>query len=271
MKLKYTLGAILTIPFLPLMYLQGKRIKASVPKLPEAKGVEGQAIFAKSAKPNLKMLAIGESTIAGVGVATHEEGFVGTLAKELAQRLQAQIDWKVYAQSGYTVKSITKRIVPQISEREIDLIVIGIGGNDAFELISPKRWREDSQNLILDLREKFPNSLMVFCNMPPIKEFPAFTSLIRMTIGNLVEILGEELYELSQDFEKVHYHKEVITLSGWMKKHDVKGSTNDFFSDGVHPAKLTYQVWAKDMADEICRVEVCQKALKPWLTNNEDG
>lgn len=79
MNLRYTLGAICTIPFLPLMYFQGKRIKASVPELPEAKGPEGSVLVEPPASKKLRMLTIGESTVAGIGVETHEEGFSGTL------------------------------------------------------------------------------------------------------------------------------------------------------------------------------------------------
>ena len=45
MNIKYILGAILTFPLLPLMYFQGKKIKASVPRLPEAKGIKGLSSF----------------------------------------------------------------------------------------------------------------------------------------------------------------------------------------------------------------------------------
>ena len=100
MNIKYILGSILTFPLLPLMYFQGKKIKSNVPRLPEAKGIKG--LSAVSSKKTLRMITIGESTIAGVGVSTHQEGFTGTLANELASELKTNIDWKVYAKSGYT-------------------------------------------------------------------------------------------------------------------------------------------------------------------------
>ena len=71
MNLRFLLGALISIPLLPLMYYQGKRIRASVPKLPEAKGLEGSfQINEKNERP-VKIISIGESTIAGVGVETH--------------------------------------------------------------------------------------------------------------------------------------------------------------------------------------------------------
>ena len=88
MNTKYLLGSILALPLLPVMYFQGKRIKASVPNLPEAKGTAGIAVA--NSEHSMNLLTIGESTIAGVGVETHEEGFTGTLAKELAKKVRCQ-------------------------------------------------------------------------------------------------------------------------------------------------------------------------------------
>ncbi|MEM6805513.1 MAG: SGNH/GDSL hydrolase family protein, partial [Bacteroidota bacterium] len=69
-SIKYYLGAILSIPLLPILYIQSLFIRAKVPKLPEAE--EEQGFFIKSPGPSLKIISIGESTVAGVGAKTHE-------------------------------------------------------------------------------------------------------------------------------------------------------------------------------------------------------
>jgi lysophospholipase L1-like esterase len=140
MNFRYVLGAIISLPLLPIMYFQGKKIRASVPRLPEAKDTEGYSQNTSGNK--LTVLTIGESTIAGVGVKTHREGFSGTLADELAFKLNASINWKVYARSGYTANRVIEKIIPKISEESVDLIVIGLGGNDAFTLNSPRKWKK---------------------------------------------------------------------------------------------------------------------------------
>lgn len=248
-QIKYYLGALLMIPMLPLMYVQGKRIRSSVPKLPEAKNPEGKA--GEQYKRKLRLLSIGESTIAGVGVDTHEEGFTGTLAKELSNLLQREIYWKVYARSGYTAKKLKEKIIPKIRETEIDAIVIGLGGNDAFTLNNPKTWKKHIRELIGSIRNKFGDVPVFFTNMPPIKSFPAFTPLIKLSIGNLVELLGKELEDLSQTEKNVFYSARKITLQDWIKRLNIEARPEDFFSDGVHPSKLTYQTWARDFAEFI--------------------
>lgn len=259
MNFKYLFGAIVSTPLLPLLYFQGKKIRASVPRLPEASGLEGTAH--KNPTRVLRMLTIGESTVSGVGVATHEEGLTGTLAKTLAEGLDATIHWKVYAKSGYTAKRVTYKIIPKIAETNIDLIVIGLGGNDAFKLNSSGKWRLQMQTLIATLKAKFPDTLIFFLNMPPIKEFPAFTSLIKFTVGNLVEIFGEELEALVKDQKNVFYLSEIITLDVWIKRLKTNKRPDDFFSDGVHPSKFTYQTWAKYFGEYMLENAEVKKLL----------
>ena len=253
MNLKYYLGLVLSIPLLPILLLQGKRIRKKVPKLPEAR--EPKGLVKMPSKSTLKVLAIGESTIAGVGVDFHENGFIGSLAKEMAKQKNSRVLWSVYAKSGYTAKLVRKKIIPKIEETNADLILVGLGGNDAFVLNSPKVWVHQIELLIQTLKEKFPKTPIYFTNMPPIKEFPAFTKAIKFTVGNLVEILGENLQKVISNKNNVHYNSEVVTLEQWTKRYGLKGATSDFFSDGVHPSKLTYQIWGKDMANFILKTE----------------
>ena len=134
MNLKYFGGSLLAIPLLPIMYWQARKIRAAVPKLPEASGPAG--VVNNNNKDEFKLITIGESTIAGIGVATHTEGFSGTLAKEIGSIIDYKVSWKVYAKSGYTARMVKNKLVPKITEKEADLIVIGLGGNDSFKLNS---------------------------------------------------------------------------------------------------------------------------------------
>lgn len=259
MNIKYILGSILGIPLLPIMYFQGKKIRASVPRLPEAKGIEGVCV--KNSDRVLEIMTIGESTIAGVGVETHSEGFTGTFANEIANKLNATINWKVYARSGYTAIRIKEKIIPKIEESSVDLIVIGLGGNDAFTLNSPAKWKKHIHELILEIKIKFNETPIVFTNMPPIKHFPAFTPVIKFTIGNLVEILGDELKEVCAEYENVYYYSRKITLEDWVSRLKIKAEPSEFFSDGVHPSKLTYQAWGKDITNFIISNDALVKKI----------
>lgn len=242
------MGSLLMIPCLPIIYIQGKLIRKKTPRLPEANGGSGSCV-GKSNK-ELNIIFIGESTFAGVGVETHENGFAGIFANELASKLNVTVHWKVHAKSGYTAKNVVEKILPTIPKTSVDLIIVGLGGNDAFMLNNPWSWRKQMERLIIALKEKFGSAPIIFANMPPIKEFPAFTFLIKFFVGNLVEILGRELERLTPLFPGVHFDARKITVKDWERK--MNGEEHIvFFSDGVHPSKLTYRIWAEELSEFV--------------------
>lgn len=247
-QLKYFCAALITIPFLPFIYFQGKKVKADVPILPEAEGHEG--VFGNF-KKQINLLALGESTIAGVGVDQHKNGLTGALAKHFSELQKYQVNWKVVAKSGFTAYQTATKLVPKIGTFDPDIIVIGLGANDAFQLNSPKRWRSSMKSLLTRLNNTFPKSIIVCINMPPIKEFPVFTPLMKKVMGNLVELFGKELKHLVKNYSNVFYIDQKLTLEDWIKKQNNKFSVQDFFSDGVHPSQLTYQIWGKEVAEFI--------------------
>ncbi|MEL6923847.1 MAG: SGNH/GDSL hydrolase family protein [Bacteroidota bacterium] len=243
-SLQYYLGAALAIPCLPIMAWQGKRIRATVPSLPEADDRVGSI---GAGAPVFNLLSLGESTIAGVGVTSQKEGVTGTLAQLLAEQRQCQVDWKVVARSGYTAKRVEQKLLKHIGDFQPDMILLGLGGNDAFMLTGLSKWKRHMDSLLKTLTGRFPDTPIVLTNMPPIKEFPAFSRLIRFFIGNLVELQSDALEGVVQQYPNVWFNSEIIRFDEWLKRYPSDLPKSAFFSDGVHPSGLTYQIWAKDM------------------------
>jgi lysophospholipase L1-like esterase len=248
-RIRYFLGAIISVPLLPFLVYQGKKIRREVPELPEA--TEPQGFVDGNYDKELTVIFIGESTFAGVGVNLHQNGFAGNFARKLSKETKANIQWTVYARSGYTAAKMHERLLPKIKEDHVDLIVLGTGGNDAFKLHSPKKWRRDMNNLLDALQEKYPTTPIACTNMPPIKLFPAFPASIKFVIGNLGEILGDELESMVANFDDVHYNKQRINLKSWKTILGSEPKLSELFSDGVHPSQLTYELWAEDMVSFV--------------------
>ncbi len=239
-----------------MLYLHGRKVKNTIPDLPEA--IDPVGVSGLSTNRKLRVLVLGESTMAGVGVETHKEGFAGTLANELAANMNLGVQWKVQAKSGITMARISSELLSDLDEYDWDLVVVGIGGNDAFKLNNPWRWKAQARFLIHELKLKFDDTPVVFTNMPPIREFPAFTPLMKWAIGNLVEILGEALAVVVAEFEKVYYSSEVISIESWSRKYNLSNNLSLYFSDGVHPSKLTYQTLAKQLVEFIQEKEILE-------------
>lgn len=254
-QLKYSLAALFTIPLLPVMYFQGKKIRARVPDLPEAIGTEGTS---GDSAHQLQLLTLGESTIAGVGVDQHKNGFTGALADYLAEATNYKVNWKVNAKSGYTASQVANILIPKIQNFHPDLIVIGLGANDAFALNSPYRWRKGMENVLSKLNNTFPKAKIICTNMPPIKEFPAFTPMMKGIVGSLVELLGNELESLVKRYDNVYYINHKLTIDDWINRFNRQLTIHDFFSDGVHPSPLTYQTWGKEVGIYIIENQIME-------------
>ncbi|WP_235296626.1 SGNH/GDSL hydrolase family protein [Portibacter marinus] len=255
-RIRYSGLLTIAIPLIPFLILQGRKVRREVPRLPGAKTPYGTCHGSKNERRHI--IFIGESTIAGLGVEEHQNGIAGAVSQHLSDLSGFTIDWTVHAQSGYTAKMVTDRLLPKIKKQDPDIIIIGLGGNDAFTFNTPWKWKKQIETLINRIRLQFPETTIAFINMPPIKDFPAFTPLIKWIIGNLVEILGQELNVISKKYENFFYDPKIIELEDWLGKFDHRYKVDDFFSDGVHPSMLTYKQWGKDFADFLFRLNVLQ-------------
>ncbi len=254
-QLKYYLGATLLSPLFPMMYWQGVQIQKNIPDLPNASKPQGKASHVE-AKITKKIIIIGESTMAGVGVQQHIQGFAGHFAARMATKYFAAIEWKVFAISGMTARELRQDILPKIAQQKADLIVVGTGANDAFKLRAPQQFIREIKKLVEDIEGRFPNTPMAFLNMPPIRSFPAFTPLIQFTLGNLVEMYGDALVPLFEPKANIYYSNRKLSLVDWAERHQVPMDVELFFSDGVHPSGLTYQLWAEDFVQFLLTTDL---------------
>jgi lysophospholipase L1-like esterase len=251
LQLKYILWLIFHIPVLPVLALQGRRLKKAVPMLPGAtKNITGSY---GSASKELNIITLGESAMAGVGVDDHFEGITGQLAKTLSEHTGKKVNWQVMAKSGYTAKKVAKRLAIHLPESRIDFIVIGLGANDTFELNSPISWLNDFRNLIKTIRKYQPNCPIIISQLPPVGEFPAFPSLMKHVFGTLVEWNCAVLNTLLKEFDNLYYMKEPVKCADWVAKVDRVDSVDAFFSDGVHPSPLAYSLWGREVGNYIIK------------------
>jgi lysophospholipase L1-like esterase len=247
MRLTFPLLAFISLICSPLLYFQSKKVRKEVPDLPEASNPKGLIQYEGKAKFNL--LVIGESTMAGVGIKDHQDGFACHLGNQISEHLHQTVSWEVQAKSGYTAKQIHDLLLPKIEMKQADLIVIGTGANDAFSLNTPNHFAKEVDKIISQLRRSYSLCPIVFISMPPVSYFPAFTKLMQFCIGNWVKFNGTKLESILKDGQQIYFMKDDIKPEDWFDKYDHFNNIHDMFSDGVHPSKMTYQLWAKECFD----------------------
>ena len=247
-QLLFFIGALFFIPLIPFLIYQGKKVKQKVPSLPEATGERIGMEVSSIEKEPVKLLLIGESSMAGVGVNDQKEGLGRQIAKQLKELKQMPVKWQILARSGYTVEMVREMLLPQIPNKIYDLIVISLGGNDTFQVNSPSKWAKGFKQLLDELRKKQLDCPIVIINMPPVDEFPAFTKLMKWSLGNLVKLHGMAVRKLVAGYEGVHFIDQRISYKIWAELKEHPAEPEAYYSDGVHPSGLTYELWAREVA-----------------------
>jgi len=242
--IRYLFNILMAILLLPVLYFAGRRVLKNMPKLPEPTDTVG--FVNVNADRKFQLLILGESTMAGVGAASHAEGFAGSVAQILSKQMNKNVHWQVHAKSGYTAKQVTEKIVPAVTVTSVDLIMIGLGANDAFTLNPPWHWQRHTHTLIQQLRQAYPHAPIIFLHMPPIRNFPALPPLLQFFMGNQAELLSDALAQTITLYPNVYFPDESFSLYRWQQQ--ANGSYEQLFSDGVHPSELAYGLWAKEIA-----------------------
>ena len=110
------------------MWLRKKVMRLLPPKDPPEGSCLGQ-------KQGLKIIGLGESTMAGVGIPKHSETLTGLTASRLNAMTDRSIDWKILAENGLTIEQLNELIKNQ-DHLDAEMIMVAIGGNDVFKLTS---------------------------------------------------------------------------------------------------------------------------------------
>lgn len=239
-QVRFFLRAFLVLPFFPLMIFQGTRLRKTLHFPAEPTDISGE--YGHDGQ-KFKVLLVGESSIAGVGASSHAKGLPGMFARELADHYDWQVQWEVVAKSGYTAHKVNTKLLKHIKSEAADLILIGLGANDALGWSSPHKWATDITQILNQLRQRFPRTPILFMNLPPLQFFPALPILIRSSASYNLSLLGKELEKISNKYEQVWFCGPSDEFTTWSEELKQTTDKSELFSDGIHPSEKTYRRW----------------------------
>jgi lysophospholipase L1-like esterase len=231
------LATILTPPLLPILLAQGYWLRKRTPRLPDAEGPRAGTVSGNDEPRNL--IAVGESTVAGVGARTHEYGLTGQLAQVLSRQSGRAVNWFVVARSGITARESLQELVPQLAGHRADVILMALGVNDSIEFHTSRRWAADLERLIAAVRAEVGDAPVLLAGVPPLDYFPALPEPLSSVLGARSAFLGDASVDLVKRLQGVVYVPFQI---------EGKRRTDLFCADGFHPSELGYKQWAGQLA-----------------------
>jgi len=227
---------------LPIVAVQGMWVRSTFKLASPAAGSTSGTV-GDAARPPVRLAVVGESTAAGCGVDTHDEGFAGCLARELAQRTRQPVTWEVIGQHGATARRIRHRLLLRLGEnldgQRLDLAVLLAGGNDVLSRRAPGEWGDDLAIIVDDLAARAERVVVV--GIPPFATFPSLPA----TLGRY---LGERASALDAVSQQVCAQRPQAT---WISRPAGVPPPGFFAPDRFHPSAAGYRLWAQDVADHI--------------------
>ncbi len=188
-----------------------------------------------TASRHWRLLVIGESTAAGVGVAHHQDGLASQLARQLHQQNRHTIGWRSHGINGIRLQALLDHL-KTIQLAPADAILLSMGVNDTTGLTPRRRYRQQ----LLALGAQLPGPLFLL-SVPPMHRFTALPTPLRQLLGWRARQLDAIQQQLARDRPD-----DFIYLS-----YPPMNDPALLAEDGYHPGIKGYQAMATALAPAI--------------------
>ncbi|WDE08597.1 SGNH/GDSL hydrolase family protein [Thalassomonas viridans] len=226
---------LISVVMAPLLLTQGYLVRKNALKLPEAKG--SRTGVAGSGDKKLRLLILGDSAAAGVGVASQSQALSGQILRHLTREFY--IDWQLIAASGASTDSIIS-VLEKLPEKMFDVAVISLGVNDVSANMSMKRCQYYHRRLITLLKKKFAVECIIFSSLPPVHLVPALPQPLRWYLGGRAKRLNNQLCQW------LGKQKGCLILKA---RENIESEL--MAEDGFHPGEKYYAWWGRQAAGLI--------------------
>lgn len=224
----------------PVLLAQGKRLRKIALRLPEAAGPRSgleRPPHDSQAQP-LRLLVVGDSSAAGVGVATQEQALAQPLARHLAALSARPVCWQLVAQSGVNSAEALD-LLARHPIGSADVLVVALGVNDVTSQQSPRRYLANLRTLCQRLRQQAGIGHILLTGLPPLHTLPLAPQPLRWYLGRCARRLDRALQGWIASDATLAY----CSLQ-WALPHEMA-------IDQFHPGPGQYAQWARMSAEII--------------------
>lgn len=232
------LPEIIATPLLPLLITQGRRTRRITPRLPEAAGLREGTAGTRHKTKALTLVAIGESPVAGVGVAMQQQSITAQLAAQLSRQLAQSVTWQAIGRNGATVREAHELLLPKLPQQCIDIIFIAFGVNDTTAFRPVAQWRDDMRKMLEILDKTCTPGIILLSGVPPMAHFPALPQPLRWVLGLKATVLDAAIRDIGNVVPQLRSRLLYVPVSIDPADKSVMAS------DGYHASEKGCAVWA---------------------------
>jgi len=218
----------------PILIMQGRYVRRVIPRLPEAKGARSGVY---GAGPKIRLLIVGDSAAAGVGVNRQDQALSGALVSSLGST--HEVTWKMLAKSGYASGRVLDRLKSS-AEEPFDFVLVSLGVNDVTARTGPDEWANNLLKIIALLKSKFCALRILFSSVPPMHRFVALPQPLRWWLGARAKKLNAIMGSIVKKDDACLFVSVTFPVQqAYLAK------------DGFHPGEMAYALWGAQVAKMI--------------------
>lgn len=223
-------------------FVQGRWISKHLPEMAEAAGPNrGRVDVDGNGGIPLRLLAVGDSTVAGAGAPTHALALTGQLAVGLSARRHRPVSWEADGANGATMDRIRLEVLGLVQEHAPDIVAVVAGANDAMAGRRPEHWGEDLREVLAAFMDSPGQREIVVAGVPPFRFFPALPAplndFLERRAGRLDAVSATVCRELGLAF---------VSFTD-----DPPLGEAFFAADRFHPSVAGYGHWASFLLDAL--------------------
>ena len=227
----------------PLLVAQALFTRARLPRLPEPDGDRHGSV---GEGPSLRLLILGDSSAAGVGVHNQRHALAGYLSQSLARRAGMRVHWRLLAQSGLT-SAHCLALLRDHEPLQADVAAVVLGVNDIIEQVPSHHAVAAREAIANHLRNACGVAHVVFAPLPPVHHFPGLPQPLRWVAGRDARRHDRAVADWARTRSDVSHVPIDLPLNAGVMA-----------MDGFHPGETVYRICGTALAEHIAE-RVCPR------------
>lgn len=229
--------SLFTWAMLPIYVWQGLRLRQRIERLLPADVPQSGVLGSK--EPGFKILAIGDSSVASVGMERLEHTFAYNVADQVHARSGRSVKWQTAGCNSATSGELRDFVVPHIEDRDFTHVIVAVGTNDMKNFHAVSTFKKTFGTLLYALRTRFPEAKIIWTPIADMNKFPALPRQLARILAARATLINEQGKQLCEERGVTYSAPVPINI------------TDGFARDGFHAGPAGYRVWGEHLADYV--------------------
>jgi len=228
------LRALLSWLAFPVYVWQGVGVRLRTERMLPPSGpvihhVEGQGA-------PIRLLVLGDSSAASVGIGSTERGLAALLAGMMARRTGRPVMWRAAGFNSATAVQLRDFVLPNMEPGAWTHVVLSVGSNDAKNFHTARHFRRAFGGLLYAMRAKWPQARIVWSPVVDMTRMPALPPLL----GKVLEIRADIVNRVGT---RLCMERGAVPA----QRLPILDPAAGFSTDGFHASEAGYDAWAEHL------------------------